>query len=548
MSNTGPYSNIKRDLVAGATVAVVALPLAMAFAIASGLPPERGLYTAIVAGFLISMLGGSRFQIGGPTGAFVVVVYGVVSRHGVDGLVIATIMAGGMLVLLGLARFGDAIKFIPYPVTTGFTAGIALIIASSQVNSFFGLGAQNVPADFTSQWAIYLSQSHGVSWPTALFSLASVGLLVILRRLAPRFPGPLAIVTLGAAVVWWFQAPLATIGSVYGAVPHSLPAPSFPDISLERIRELMSDAITIALLGAIESLMSAVVADGMTGDRHKPNRELIGQGVANIAAAIFGGMPATGAIARTATNIRSGAASSLAGMSHAVFLLIFMFFLAEHITHIPLASLAAILMVVAWNMSEPGKVRSIFRAPGSDTLAMLTTFFLTVLVNLNVAVQVGVALAGLLFIKRMTEVTRIGAVDGNMQALLAGETQTIFDPDAIKNKTVPEGVEVYEIEGPFFFGVADRLQTILPKIESPPVVLILRMRHVPMIDATGLNALESLMRNCRRHSTTMLLSGVRGDLRQALARYGFIDKIGEENVLSHIDKALKRAEQILADR
>jgi len=544
----GFSANIKRDIVAGATVAVVALPLAMAFAIASGLPPERGLYTAIVAGFLISLMGGSRYQIGGPTGAFVVVVYGVVSRHGLDGLLIATIMAGVVLILLGLAKFGNAIKFIPYPVTTGFTAGIALIIASSQMNSFFGLGVKNVPADFISQWDLYLSASNGISWPTTIFSLASIGILVILRKCAPRFPGPLGVVTLGAVAVWWFQAPFATIGSVYGAVPHTLPVPSLPDISMERIRELMSDAITIALLGAIESLMSAVVADGMTGERHKPNRELVGQGVANIASAIFGGMPATGAIARTATNIRSGAASPLAGMSHAAFLLIFMFFLAEHIAHIPLASLAAILMVVAWNMSEPGKVRSIFRAPGADTLAMLTTFFLTVLVNLNVAVQVGVALAGLLFIKRMTEVTRIEAVAGDIQALLASETQTIFDPDAIENKTVPEGVEVYEIEGPFFFGVADRLQSILPKIEPSPVVLILRMRHVPMIDATGLNALEHLMSNCGRHNTTLLLSGVRGELRQALVRYGFIKKVGEENTLSHIDKALKRAEEILAAR
>jgi SulP family sulfate permease len=537
------------DLTAGLTVAVVALPLAMAFAIASGVEPERGLYTAIVAGFLISALGGSRFQVGGPTGAFVVVVYGVVDKFGYSGLVIATLMAGIFLILMGLFQFGSIIKFIPYPVTTGFTAGIALIIFSSQVKDFLGLPIPKLPPDFLEQWEVYVAEAIHINHASAILAALSVVALVTLRRFVPKAPGPLMVVAVGALAAWGWSLPVETIESRFGFIPNTLPAPSLPDVTWGTVKELIPSAVTIALLGAIESLMSAVVADGMTGGRHHANRELVAQGGANIASAFMGGIPATGAIARTATNIRAGAKSPVAGMIHALMLLAFMFFAAPLIVKIPMASLAAILVVVAWNMAEIKHFKNILKAPRSDALVLVATFSLTVLVDLTVAVQVGVGLAGLLFIRRMSEVTEVAHVEGSVFDLMAGESRPLPDDvDAIADREVPDGVEVYEINGPFFFGVAERLKRTLDGIGDRPAAFILRMRFVPMIDATGIHALEEFQERCAVKGTTLILSGVAPKLEHALAVYGFVKIVGAENILPHIDAALARAAVILEDR
>lgn len=536
------FSVFTADLIAGLTVAIVALPLAMAFAIASGASPAQGLYTAIIAGFIISAFGGSRHQIGGPTGAFVVIVYAIIMRHGYDGLLLATLMAGAMLILMGVFRMGTVIKFIPYPVTTGFTAGIALIIFISQIKDFLGLPIETLPAEFIHKLMVYGGSIHQIS--VHAFVLATSGVIIILacRRYVPRLPGPIVVVTLGALAAWFFGLPVETIESRFGSIPNSLPAPSLPQWDWQKVQAVFPSALTIALLAAIESLMSAVVADGMTGRRHKSNVELVAQGLANMGAALFQGIPATGAIARTATNIKAGAMTPFAGIFHSLFLLLFMLLLAPLIVKIPLACLAAILVVVAWNMSEMKSIRHLLRAPRSDVVVLFTTFGLTVLIDLTVAVQVGVLLASLLFIKRIIDVSNISPV--NLQAF-SGENEERHDPDATEHKQVPHGVEVYEINGPFFFGVADRLKGVLQIIRKPPQVFILRMRSVPFIDATGMHALEEFHQKCERNGTQLVLSGVSPNLEQKLRRYGFHAAVGEANICPHIDCALARARAIL---
>ena len=428
-------SDFVADAIAGLAVAIVALPLAMAIAIASNLPPERGLFTAIVAGFLISAHGGSRYQIGGPTAAFIVTVATVAMKHGYEGLVLATIMAGGILALMAFLRAGELIKFIPYPVIVGFTSGIALLIAFSQIRDFFGLHVDTVPPDFIDKLTLYLAHLHETNLAAVLLATASIGVILLAKRYTPHIPGPILVVILSASAVWALNIPVETIESRFGSIPSMLPSPVWPDITFEKLRLLLPDAITIATLAAIESLLSAVVADGMTGTRHKPNAELLGQGVANVASGIFGGLPATGAIARTATNIKAGAKSPVAGMMHAVWLFAFMLLLAPLIVKVPLAALAAILMVVAWNMSEIKHVREIMKAPKADRIVLITTFALTVLVDLNFAIQAGIALASILFIDSMMKSTQIKAVRNEED-----------DPDSTANKTIPPGVEV-EIKG-----------------------------------------------------------------------------------------------------
>ncbi len=534
------------DLLSGLTVGVVALPLAMAFAIASGVEPERGLFTAIVAGFLISALGGSRFQIGGPTGAFVAVVYSVVREHGYEGLVLATFMAGFIMVAMGLFRFGAAIKFIPYPVTTGITAGIAVIILSSQVKDFLGMPLGPLPPEVYRQWGVYLGSVGSIDPATALLSISTVVILLAARRFYPAIPGPLLVVIAGGGVAWWFGLPVETIESRFGELPHTLPTPALPVITLSHMEELLPSAITIAFLGAIESLMSAVVADGMTGQTHHSNRELVAQGVANIFSSLFGGIPATGAIARTVTNIRSGGKTPVAGMIHAVALMLFMFFLAPLIVKIPLASLAAILVVVAWNMLEIKHFMAIIKAPRDDAMVLVSTFLLTALVDLTLAVQVGVVMAALLFVRRMIEVTEFAPLGDDYLELLAGEgREKGYDPDATALRTIPAAVQVYEINGPFFFGVADRLKGTLLSIGSRPQCFILRLRHVPMIDATAIHALEELHDACRQEGATLILSGVQVKLLAALERAGITERIGPENIAPHIDIALERASSLL---
>ena len=536
------------DLIAGITVGVVALPLAMAFAIASGVGPEKGLYTAIVAGILISLLGGSRFQIGGPTGAFVVIISDIVMRHGYEGLAIATLMAGMLLVVMGLLRFGAIIKYIPYPVITGFTSGIALIIFTSQVNDFLGLNIQNLPSDFLLKWESYFKYIDHINLYNLLLALISIAIILTIKRYVPKIPGPIIAVIFGAVIVSIFNIPVDTIESRFGDIPRTLPSPSLPIFDLALIKSLIPDALTIALLAAIESLLSAVVADGMTGRSHKSDTELIAQGAANIGSIFFGGIPATGAIARTATNIKSGAKTPLAGIIHGIVIALFMFLFAEWIIKVPMAVMAAILIIIAWNMSEVHHFRHILRGPRSDAMVLLTTFVLTVLVDLTVAVQVGVVLASLLFIKRVIEVTQVQ----NSRFKLSGfESQTeerLDDPDMLTKKTIPEDTEIYEIDGPFFFGVADSLKRVLETLGYTPKVFILRMRKVPVIDASGMHALEEFYLRCKKQNTRFILSGVNPNLESMLKKFGFYTMIGEENVFDHIDKAIRAAEEEISNK
>lgn len=539
-----PRAHFMPDLFAGLTVAIVALPLAMAFAIASGVEPQRGLYTAIVAGILVSLFGGSRVQIGGPTGAFVVIIYDIVMRHGYEGLALATLMAGFFLILMGFFRFGAIIKYIPYPVITGFTSGIALIIFTSQIKDFLGLPLGVLPSDFLQKWALYAKEIGNVSLESLAVGGVSILLIIGCKRFAPKIPGPIVAVIFGAVAVQMFHLPIETIESRFGMIPSTLPTPSLPAWSFEQAKVLVPDALTIALLAAIESLLCAVVADGMTGYRHRSNTELIGQGIANLGSVFFGGIPATGAIARTATSIKSGAKSPLAGILHGIFVWLFMFFLASLIVKIPLATLAGILIVVAWNMSEIEHFRGLLKAPRSDVAVLLSTFLLTVLVDLTVAVQVGVVLAAILFIKRISEVTEIK--ERRLDEEWSGDgLEGMDDPDATSKKVVPLGVEIYEINGPFFFGVADRLKGVLDVIEETPKVFILRMRRVPVIDATGMHALWEFQESCEKRGTILLLSGVSDRLYEALNRFGFIEALGEERVFDHIDKALAYAKLLV---
>lgn len=528
------WSDFRADAIAGLAVAIVALPLAMAIAIASNLPPERGLFTAIVAGFLISAHGGSRYQIGGPTAAFIVTVATVAMKHGYEGLVLATIMAGIILIIMAFVRAGEMIKFIPYPVIVGFTSGIALLIAFSQIRDFFGLSITTVPPDFIDKLTVYVAHLHETNFVAILVALSSIGIILLTKRYIPKVPGPIVVVVLSGLAVWALGLPVETIESRFGAIPSMLPTPVWPTITFEKMRLLLPDAITIATLAAIESLLSAVVADGMTGTRHKSNAELFGQGIANVASGIFGGLPATGAIARTATNIKAGARTPVSGMMHAGWLFLFMLFLSPLIVKVPLAALAAILMVVAWNMSEIKHVREIMHAPRSDRIVLLLTFVLTVLVDLNFAIQAGIALASILFIDQMMKATQIRAVESEED-----------DPDSIHNKSIPEGVEVYEIQGPLFFGVAEKLVDTLLLFETPPKIFILRMRYVPLIDAAGLHALEILHERLSHNHTVLILSGVNPQVRRFMSQSHIDEKIGEENIVDHIDKAIVRVNTIL---
>lgn len=525
------------DLLAGLIVGVVALPLAIAFAIASGVKPEQGLYTAVVAGFVISLLSGSRVQIGGPTGAFVVLIFGIVAKHGFQGLAVATIMAGIMLVLMGLAGMGTIIKYVPYPVTVGFTAGIALIILAGQGRDFLGLHMDTVPAEFIPKLMAYGSHLSSINLWAAGLGAATIAIIMLWPRVTRRLPGSLIAILLTTALVQYFNIPVETIGSRFGAVPNSLPAPHLPSFSLTQVRELFFPALSIALLGGIESLLSAVVADGMTERRHRSNMELVAQGVANILSPIFGGIPATGAIARTATNIKNGGRTPIAGLIHATTLLLILIFFGKWAALIPMATLAGILVVVACHMGEWQLFARLMRCPRSDVAVLLATFSLTLFIDLTVAIQVGMLLSVVLFMRRMAETTQVE----KMTDLLKDEEETPGDPLSMSLRKVPAGVEVYEVAGPFFFGAADKFKQALGRVSGRPKVLILRLRHVPIIDATGLEALEILYKKSRRGGTRLLLSGVCPAVRHVMVRSGFIQRIGRNNVCGDIDSALKRA-------
>jgi len=530
------------DLASGVIVGIVALPLAIAFAIASGLTPERGLYTAIVAGFLISALGGSRVQIGGPTGAFVVIVAGVVQRYGVDGLLVATLMAGVILVVFGLVRMGGAIKFIPYPVTIGFTSGIALIIFSSQVRDLLGFEMSAIPAPFLAKWDAYVHAFESLNPWALLVAFATFVIILVWPKLERRVPGPFVALIVTTVLVRVLHLPVETIGTRFGVIDAGLPRPALPHITLAMLTTLAAPAFTIALLGAIESLLSAVVADGMIGGRHRSNMELVAQGIANIASPILGGMPATGAIARTATNVKNGGRTPVAGMTHAVTLLLITLFFGRWVGLVPLATLAAILVVVAFHMSEWRTFGAELKAPKSDVAVLLTTFLLTVLVDLTVAIEVGMVLAAFLFMRRMAEVTNISVFT---HEFTDPKDDFETDPNAVRRRVVPDEVQVYEISGPFFFGAAEMFKDRVGRIAGKPKVLILRMRHVPAIDSTGLHALRDLVRRSRQEGTLVILADVHAQPIVALERSGFLDEIGEQNLTGNIDDALNRAREFL---
>lgn len=529
------------DLVAGLTVAVVALPLAMALAIASGASPDKGLATAIVAGFLISAVGGSRVQVGGPTAAFIPVVFVVIQEHGYDGLVLATLMAGLILVAAGLLRLGTLMKYMPQPVITGFTAGIAVSIFSSQVKDALGLSMGEVPAAFLPRWQAYLE--HIGSAQPATIAVTVLGLVVIvgLRRWRPNWPGflvALVLCTLAAFLPWLATE---TIGSRFGVLPASLPPLALPSFSLEQARALLPSALTIAFLAGVESLLSAVVADGMTGRRHRSNAELLAQGVANVGSALVGGLPATGAIARTATNIRAGGRTPIAGILHAGFLLVFMLLLAPLMGYVPLAALAAILLVVAWNISEIEAFRHTMAAPYGDRIVLLLTFGLTVAFDLTVAIQVGVVVAAFVFMFRMAETVEVTS------GVRLVEADGREDPEDVRQRQrLPEGVEAFQISGPLFFGAANRLDDLLDAFREPPRVFILRMRLVPMIDSSGVHALRSLIERCRRKDIRLVISGLQPQPRQVLAQMGVLPAHGEVKLVDGFDAALELAGEMVA--
>ena len=523
------------DLLAGVIVGVVALPLAIAFAIASGLSPEKGLYTAIIAGFLISALGGSRVQIGGPTGAFVIIVYGIVQEHGLDGLIVATMMAGVALIALGVARLGGVIKYIPFPVTLGFTAGIAIVIFSTQVKDFLGLQIAEVPAEFFGKWLTFLTHLGSANPYTAAIGFGTLLILVFWPRLSHRIPAPLVALLAGTLAAALLELPVETIGSRFGEIDSSLPRPVFPRVTEGMLVSLAGPALTIALLAAIESLLSAVVADGMIGARHRSNMELVAQGAANLVSPLFGGMPATGAIARTATNVKSGGRTPVAGMVHAVTLLLITLFFGKWAALIPLASLAAILVMVAYHMSEWRSVRAELRGSRSDAAVMLATLGLTVLVDLTVAIAVGMVLAAFLFMKRMAETTSVAAISSDLREAYAEQGELAA---AERHARVPRDVEVYDINGPFFFGAAEKFKDALAQVSKRPRALILDMENVPVIDSTGLRALGAVVSQSRKEGIRVLLADLPPYTRETIAASELGAMFGPGELELSFDQAL----------
>ncbi len=526
-----------KDLIAGVIVGIVALPLAIAFAIASGVSPEKGVFTAVIAGFIISALGGSRVQIGGPTGAFIVIVYGIVQQFGISGLIIATFMAGLLLIVMGLARLGSVIKFIPYPLIVGFTTGIAVIIFSSQVKDFFGLKMGAVPADFFLKWTAYFQHFTFVNLYAVTIGLSTLLIVAILPKVTHRIPGSLVAIIVTTIAAQLLRLPVETIGSRFGTISSSFPRPSLPNLNLGTIQQLVGPAFTIALLGGIESLLSAVVADGMTGGKHRSNTELIAQGAANICSSVFGGIPATGAIARTATNIKNGAKTPIAGIVHAITLLIIMFFAGHWAALIPMATLAGILIVVAYNMSELKNFASILKGPQSDAAVLVITFSLTVLVDLTVAIGTGMVLAIFLFTRNIMKTSSVRQLT---------DTEDETTDNGPEQYSLPKEVNVFEINGPLFFAAAYKFQDTINIIAQPAMVLILRMRNVPIIDATGMRILKEVSEDAKKKGTKLILSEVSSDqVRAELKKSRLQFKIGKANITGTFGQAVKRAYEIL---
>lgn len=533
-----------KDLMAGVIVGIVALPLAIAFGIASGVSPEKGLITAIIGGFIVSFLGGSTVQIGGPTGAFIVVVYGIIQNYGTEGLAVATLMAGVFLLLMGLFKLGSVIRFIPYPIVVGFTSGIAVTIFSTQIKDLFGMQIEKVPADFISKWGVYFEHLNTVSVWSLVVGLLSIVIIVFSTRITKKIPGSLIAILLMTVVVYVFRkvtgdTSIETIGDRF-TLSASLPQPEKIAINMSTINQLFSSAFTIAVLGAIESLLSATVADGVTGKRHNSNTELIAQGVANLVVPIFGGVPVTGAIARTMTNINNGGRTPVAGIIHAFVLLLILLFLGPLTKHIPMACLAGVLIIVAYNMSEWRTFLSLLKNPKSDVAVLLTTFLLTVFFDLTIAIELGLLLAMFLFMRRVIETTHISVCTDAVD--LSHESDVHIKEEVL---VIPRGIEVYEIDGPFFFGVANKFDECMKQMGDKPKVRILRMRKVPFMDSTGLHNLESFFRLSKKEGIRIVLSGVNAKVHSVLDKSGMADKIGQENICSHIDQAMKRANVLL---
>jgi SulP family sulfate permease len=528
------------DLIAGLTVGVVALPLAMAFGIASGVTPQAGIYTAVIGGFIVSALGGSRIQIGGPTGAFVVIVAGIIAAHGLSGLLMVTMMAGVLLLLFAVTGLAQAVKFMPRPVVIGFTNGIALLIASTQIKDFLGMRIPDPPSEFLGRMEVLVTSGHAIDPLAVGLGAGSLALILIVPRLIPRVPGSIVALIAGTVAVAAFGLPVETIGSRFGGIPSGLPAVDIPAFRADLIIPLLPSAITVALLAAVESLLSAVVADSMTGDRHNSTAEVAAQGVANLVVPIFGGIPVTGAIARTATNFKSGARTPVAGIVHALTLLVIVLLLAPLASYVPLATLAAVLFVVAWNMGEWREIGDILRLDLAEKSVWVITFALTVMADLTVAVQTGVALAALLYIRRVTETTSVARV--TPEYLVEGRAHILQDKD------IPSYVSILRIHGPFLFGMTDKLAEATENLDEFGSVVILRLRNMTAIDSTGLHALEGLSDRLRKSGRTLVLCGARRQPAAFLDRAEFIEHVGAENVTPHVQAALVRARQIEAVR
>ena len=528
------------DLVGGLTVGIVALPLAIALAIASGVKPEQGLYTAIFAGFVIAVLGGTRAQISGPTGAFIVIVYGIVQTYGYDGLVVATLLAGLILIVMGLARMGAFLKFVPYPVVVGFTSGIALIIFSSQVGDFLGFKIEKVPADFLEKWIVYAQHFTSIDRNTVIVGLVSLLIILLWPKLTRRIPSPFVAIIAVTFVVQFFQIPVDTIETRFGAVPNSLPVPVFPTVTWPMVQQMFSPALTIAILAALESLLSAVVADGMMGTRHRSNMELIAQGFGNIVSVIFGGVPATGAIARTATNIKSGGKTPISAVIHSVFLLLVLLFIGKWAGLIPMATLAAVLVVVAYNMSEWREFTHLLKSPRGDVAVLLVTFLLTVFVELTVAIQVGILLAAFVFLQKMSKETQVNLITSNLQ------DEDEFESRDISKIQIPPGVEVFEVYGSLFFGAVAQFRESIRVVGKKPKVIILRMRNVGTIDASGVHILEELVEEGRREGYILVLSAVSRSVYRVMRKSGLVETVGRRNFAGDIFRAIEISKQHLS--
>ncbi len=524
---------ITKDILSGLIVGIVALPLAIAFAIASGVSPEKGIITAIIAGFIISGFGGSRIQIGGPTGAFIVIVYGIVQEFGVNGLTIATFMAGFIIIGFGLARLGNLLKFIPYSLIVGFTSGIALIIFSSQINDFFGLHIAKVPADFIEKWTVYFKNFDKVNWYAMVIAGTTILITLYFQKLFKKIPGSIIAILLSTVVVKYFNIPVDTIASNFGEIPNHFSMPSLPKVNYETVKSLIQPAFAIALLGSIESLLSAVVSDSMIGGKHRSNMELIAQGAANIVSSLFGGIPATGAIARTATNVKNGGRTPIAGITHAIVLLLIMLLFAPYAKLIPLSCLAGILMVVAYHMSEWRQFKSILRGNRMDIIILLTTFFLTVIFDLVIAIEIGIVLSSFMFMKRMSESVQIQNISSENS-----NGEHLFDEELLD---LPKDVLLYEINGPLFFGAARQFQETISSSHIQPKVIIIRMRYVPLIDATGFQSLKEIIKSYKTKGIKVILSGIKETLRKDFEKNDMFSVLEKEFIVKDIKEAIEIA-------